>query len=136
MPSATKFFNTEQLKFILLGKKINITNLEIFIKIKNILFCECKMQYEYINQLFLKNSISQGMFLLELEELQERSEKLFELPLFSLKIISRLQTDSMCNFLKYILLTTSFSLYVFLYMHKIVLYLQLWILIHVSRFLC
>lgn len=136
MPSATTFFNTEQLKFILLGKKINITNLEIFIKIKNILFCECKMQYEYINQLFLKNSISQGMFLLELEELQERSEKLFELPLFSLKIISRLQTDSMCNFLKYILLTTSFSLYVFLYMHKIVLYLQLWILIHVSRFLC
>lgn len=136
MPSATTFFNTEQLKFILLGKKINITNLEIFIKIKNILFCECKMQYEYINQLFLKNSISQGMFPLELEELQERSEKLFELPLFSLKIISRLQTDSMCNFLKYILLTTSFSLYVFLYMHKIVLYLQLWILIHVSRFLC
>lgn len=136
MPSATTFFNTEQLKFILLGKKINITNLEIFIKIKNILFCECKMQYEYINQLFLKNSISQGMLPLELEELQERSEKLFELPLFSLKIISRLQTDSMCNFLKYILLTTSFSLYVFLYMHKIVLYLQLWILIHVSRFLC
>lgn len=31
-PSTTTFFNTGQLKFILLGEKINSTNLEIFIK--------------------------------------------------------------------------------------------------------